>query len=655
MHTRNDSSLPFSDGQLLTLEAICQALTPAEDLPVDSDRTSAPRAAEFAGYLSAALSPDELGQMGQALSLLGSSLVNGCFTGQFRSLASLDRPGRERLLAAWAGSRIPQLRAGFQVFKRLALFLCYTRRDPLTGQNRHWQRIGYPGPVTPGVAPVAGSLTMLPIPESRTLEADVVVIGSGAGGAVVAAELAADGKRVVILEKGGYFQEADFDGAERLASQRLFEKRCLLTTRDAGMVLLAGSNIGGGTTINWMTSLRTPDHVLSAWETEFGITGAAGPTWQASLDAVWQRLNVNTEESVPNRQNQKLIDGCTALGHHWRVLPRNSRGCGDCGHCGFGCRFGAKQGVMKTYLQDAYEHGASLVAGAQVERVTIEGGVATGVEALANGQRLTVRSRVVVAAGGSIQTPALLLRSGLRNSNIGRHLHLHPTTAVVGIYPDPIEAWHGALQTAACDQFANLNEGYGFIVEVPPMHPGLAALALPWHSAAGHQQLMSQFSHMAAFIAITRDRDSGRVTVDRGGRPVVDYTVSRRDAPMVIRAAKEAARLHAAAGANVLVGPYNSLPEIEVRNHTVEEQLHRFAACGVRSNDLSLFSAHQMSSCRMGKNSRQAAVDPEGQTYEVRNLFVADGSALPTSTGVNPMISIMALAHRNARLLKARL
>jgi choline dehydrogenase-like flavoprotein len=495
----------------------------------------------------------------------------------------------------------------------------------------------------------------MPVTGNQTLEAEVVVIGSGAGGGVVAAELAAAGRRVVVVEKGSYFHEADFDGAELPATQRMFEKRGVLTTRDAGFVLLAGSNLGGGTTVNWMTSLRTPDHVLHQWQDEFGIAGAAGPEWQASLDAVCQRLNVNTDESVPNRQNQRLIDGCKALGYHWRVLPRNARGCQDCGHCCFGCRFGAKQGVLKTYLQDAYEHGAVIVAGAQVQRVTIDRGVATGIEAMVNGRLLTVRSRAVVAAGGSIQTPALLLRSGLRNSNIGRHLQLHPVAAVFGIYPEPIEGWHGALQTAACDHFADLDGGYGFIIEVPPIHPGSAALAMPWRDAEGHHRLMAQLAHSATFIAITRDRDAGRVFIDRGGRPVVNYTVSRRDAVHVIRAAQEAVRLHAAAGAHTIGGPYNNLPEIAVTNGSVEDYVRRFAELGVRKNDMTLYSAHQMSSCRMGRDSRQAAVNPNGETYEVRNLFVADGSALPTSTGVNPMISIMALAHRNAQVIKARL
>jgi choline dehydrogenase-like flavoprotein len=657
MRTPTQAVPPFRDAQLHTLEAVCQALAPPVDEPPAIGQATTPSltplAAEFASFLAKALSPDELRQIGRALSLLDSRLVNGCLTGQFRRLTALDRAGRERVLRAWARSRLAPLRAGFQVFKRLALFLCYTRLDPHTGHNPHWADIGYPGPVAPGQG--AAPLPVLSVAEDVTLEADVAVIGSGAGGGVVAAELAAAGHRVVVLEKGGYFHEADFDGAERASTERLFEKRGLSTTRDAGVVLLAGSNLGGGTTVNWMTCLRTPEYVLRQWQEEHGIAGAAGPEWQASLDAVCRRLNVNTAESVPNPQNQRLIDGCRALGYHWRVLPRNARGCRDCGHCCFGCRFGAKQGILKTYLHDAAEGGAVLVAGAHVERVTVRGGSATGVEATAASRCVTVRSRAVVAAGGSIQTPALLLRSGLGNPNVGRHLHLHPVAAVFGIYPERIEGWHGVMQSVGCDQFADLGGGYGFVIEVPPLHPGLAALGLPWRDAAGHQWLMRQLAHVAVFIAITRDRDGGRVWIDRGGRPVVDYTVSRHDARHVIRAAQEAARLHAAAGAHTVGGPYNNLAETAVAGGAVEARVRGFAGRGVRKNDLTLFSAHQMSSCRMGRSPRQAAVTPDGETYEVRNLFVADASALPTATGVNPMISIMALAHRNAQVIKSRL
>jgi choline dehydrogenase-like flavoprotein len=637
---------PFGAAHRRTLEALCRTLLPDHADP-------AGLADACAAALAEGVTEEEVRQVRLALTLLDSRLANGLVAGRLRRLRDLDTQGREAILCAWASSRLAPLRAGFQALKRLVLFLAYSLRDPATGGNPHWVAVGYPGP-PPALPPAPRPLSPLAIDADTTLDADAVVIGSGAGGGVVAAELAAAGKQVVILEKGGYFHAADFDGAERTGMQRLYEKQGMLATRDAGVIVLAGSTVGGGTTVNWMTSLRTPDHVLRQWERECGITGAAGPEWQASLDAVCDRLGVNTCESTPNGQNRRLIAGCEARGYHWRVLPRNARGCRDCGHCCFGCRFGAKQDVRTTFLHDACGRGAVLVAGCHVERVSIRSGAAAGVEAVANGHRLRVRAPVVVCAGGSIHTPALLLRSGLRNRNVGRHLHLHPVAAVFGLYDEPVAGWRGAIQTAACDQFADLGGGYGFVIEVAPVHPGLAALGLPWRGAAGHRDLMRRLDRLALFIAITRDRDGGRVWIDRRGRPVIDYTVSSRDAPHVLRGGAEAVRLHAAAGARLIGGPCNNLPEIDPQKAgKVEDHVRRFTARGPVKNDMVLFSAHQMSSCRMGSDPRRAPVRPDGQTWEVRNLFIADGSALPTATGVNPMISIMALAHRNAQVIKS--
>jgi choline dehydrogenase-like flavoprotein len=539
------------------------------------------------------------------------------------------------------------------MLKRLGLFFHYGRLDEQTGVNPLWAEIGYPGPRTPP-REVAKAIVPLTITDT-TLDADVVVIGSGAGGGVVAAELAAAGRKVLVLEKSGYANEADFDGAEVRSTQRLFEKKGILATRDLGVVLLAGSTLGGGTTVNWSTSLRTPDYVLKQWADECGVTAAASSEWQASLDAVCTRLHVNAEESSPNRQDQMLIAGCTALGYHWRPIARNVNGCRDCGYCSFGCPFGAKQSVLKTYLQDAVDCGAQVVVHCHVDRVTVQTGMATGVEATVNGHALSIRSKVVVVAAGSIHTPAVLKRSGLVNPNIGRHLHLHPVAAVYGVYDEPIESWRGPMQASVCDQFANLEDGYGFVVEVAPAHPAMLALGLPWHDAQSHRDFMNQANRIATFIVITRDREGGTVSVDERGQPVLDYTVSAYDGRHMIRGAQEAARLHAAAGAHTVAGPYNNLPAISLRKEpTVEDYVQRFPALDVIKNDMVLFSAHQMSSCRMGGNRRIAPVAPNGETYEVKNLYVSDASALPTATGVNPMISIMALAHRTSQILKAR-
>jgi choline dehydrogenase-like flavoprotein len=641
-----DTTGLLSDEQFRTLETVCTTLT---SCPTGDLTTS------LIGPIAELSNRADRQNFRRTMTLLESRLLNLALTGRFRRFTDLDPTRREQVLQAWAASRIGLLRAGFQMLKRLALFWRYAQLDEQTGAKPQWAAIGYPGPQTPSCE-VPKPIVPLSITKDTILDADAVVIGSGAGGGVVAAELAASGHKVIVLEKGGYANEADFDGAEARSTQRLFEKKGILATRDLGVVLLAGSTLGGGTTVNWSTSLRTPDYVLKQWAEECGVTAAASAEWQRSLDAVCQRLHVNTEESAPNRQDQKLIAGCTALGYHWRPIARNVQGCQDCGYCSFGCRFGAKQSVLKTYLQDAVDNGAQVVVHAHVDRLAARNGVAMGVEATVDGHRLTVRSKIVVVSAGSIHTPAILKRSGLVHPDIGRHLHLHPVAVLFGIYDELIESWRGPMQASVCDQFANLEAGYGFVVEVAPVHPGMLALGLPWRDAHSHRELMSRANHIATFIVMTRDKDGGTVTVDERGQPVLDYAVSAYDGRHLIRGAQEAARLHAAAGARTVGGPYHNLPPISLRKgNAIESYVSRFPSRGVIKNDMVLFSAHQMSSCRMGGSRKTAPVSPDGETYEVKNLYVADASALPAATGVNPMISIMALAHRTAQIIRARL
>src|SRR5439155_299513 len=267
-------------------------------------------------------------------------------------------------------------------------------------------------------------------------------------------------------------------------------------------------------------------------------------------DAVESRLDIDTEESERNAQNAVLAEGLDALGIPWRVIPRNVAGCGDCGHCGYGCRRGAKQSTMRTYLADALATGAELVARCHADRIAVKDGAAAGVEATcADGSRITVRAPLVVLAGGAIGTPALLLRSGLGGPQVGRSLHLHPVPAVLGLYERPIRTWSGVPQSVVSDAFARIEGGYGFRLEVPAALPGVLAAALPWRSAAQHRSLMEELAHVAVFIPIVRDREAGRVVIDRAGKAVLRYRVSGLTARLCTRAIVEAACLHLGARA----------------------------------------------------------------------------------------------------------
>lgn len=603
-------------------------------------------------------------QLQQFLGLVENRLVNGAATGIWKSFSQMTLDERTQLLYSWCTSRFFLARTAFQGLKRLSLALFYMAMDNTkTGQdaNPTWAAICYPGP-SPHPSDIPRTMTPITISEPTTLTTEVLVIGSGAGGGVVAAELASAGHDVLVVEKGGYRTEQDFHGREADSSEQLFEKFALLTTADTTMSVLAGSTLGGGTTVNWSASFRTPDHVLKEWAEEYGFTAATSRDYQRSLDAVTQRMNVGTAESIPNRNNAALEKGCQALGYHIDVIPRNVKGCEECGFCGYGCPFGAKQGTLKTFLQDAYDHQARILVDAYVGRVLHQHGKATGAEITVQGANgtpypVTVHAKAVVVSAGTIHTPAVLRRSGLTNANIGANLHLHPVTVIFGVFDDPVGIWQGVPMSRFSKQFSNLDgRGYGVTLECAPAHPGISAAALPWVSGRQHKDLMVKLHRMANMIVLTRDYHGGQVKVDARGNPVLHYHLHPYDAQHLMRGLVEALRIHRAAGAREVCSPHAAqLLYVEGKSGDFEDYLRRVEARGFQGNGYALFSAHQMSSCRIGGDPAHGAVDPTGETYELKNLFVADASAMPTASGVNPMVTIMGLSHYLAQHIKARL
>jgi choline dehydrogenase-like flavoprotein len=338
--------------------------------------------------------------------------------------------------------------------------------------------------------------------------------------------------------------------------------------------------------------------------------------------------------------------GLESLGWHVDGMPRNVLGCEQgvvCGTCGYGCPLGAKQSTARTWLADAAAAGARIVVGARARRVLVEAGAAAGVDA----GPVRVRARAVVAAAGAIETPALLLRSGLANPNLGRWLRLHPATAAFGLFEDEIRPWEGTLQALYSDQLRHLDGGYGVKYETVPLHPALLASALPWESAEQHGRLMTQLPRLSLIAVIPRDAGAGRVRLGRDGEAIVTYRLASGDADRLEAGLDGAARVLAAAGAR----------EIFTAHAQEQRWAGRFPRSAFRfgAGRGALYSFHLMGSARMGGSPDLAVAGPDGETWEVRNLVVADGSAFPTASGVNPMITIEAIAHLNATRLAARL
>ncbi|MEM6337054.1 MAG: GMC family oxidoreductase, partial [Bacteroidota bacterium] len=389
-----------------------------------------------------------------------------------------------------------------------------------------------------------------------------------------------------------------------------------------------------------------------------------GPAFQASTDAVSRAIGVNTDESFHNAQNKALWDGAKKLGYHVAEIPKNTRGCTPddaswYGFGGFGDASGTKQSTLKTYLRTAASHGARIMPDTTVETVIVSRGRAIGVEATqrdeeGNAFMVTIQARRVVVAAGALHTPALLMRSGVTHPHLGRHLYLHPTVSVAAFYPRPMDPWHGNMMTAVSNEFAKLDDGFGAKLETPPVHPGLLALALPWKSGEQHKELMLRARNLGAFIVLTRDRHGGRITTSRSGRPKVEYVLNPYDRKHLLAGIAGAARVHVASGAEEILFPHNQLPVY--RTSDGEAELERMIAempkWGWKPNQVPLFSAHQMGTCRMGGTDAGHPVRPDGQVRGVRGLYVADASLFPEASGVNPMLTIMALAHYVAQGLK---
>jgi choline dehydrogenase-like flavoprotein len=642
----------LSEIQRDTLKQVCDTFVPSVDVPDDPTGF-------FARPASALMIPEAIEQQ------LGSGAVpEEQLDGLRQLLDALAAQGfneaplaaREQTLHGFMDAD-PGALAGLSAFRGLTLMLFYGMPD-----NPNWEAIGYPGPraqpPTPEEAPKTISVTR-PSSADLTLTAEVVVVGSGSGGGVVAGELAAAGREVVVLEAGGYYNEADFNQLELWAYEKLYRAGGVAQTANGSLVLMTGSNLGGGSTVNWTNCLRTTDWVRQEWEAEHGLEGLAGLDYDAHLDAVWDRLAVNDRCSDYNGPSLRLKEGCDKLGWDFRTITRNAdrdRYDADlAGLMGFGDVTGAKLGTLKTYLQDAADAGARFVVNCSVQRVLVENGRAAGVEGTYlddEGRRasVVVRAQTVVLAAGALDTPAVLLRSGIGGPAAGDYLRLHPATAMPAVYGEPQKAWWGPPQTALSAEFANVEDGYGFLIETSHASPAVTGSAVPWVTGQQHKEYMARSPVTSSLVLLLRDRGHGRVTIDAAGNPVHSYDLDDAiDIKNFRRGMAELARLNEAAGAHEIYTLHRKLTRW---SRATGEDIEVFAK---RAHDGALdpyehatFSLHHMGSARMGKDPAASVADPWGQLHDTPGVWIGDASAFPSASGTNPMITTMALAHRTA-------
>jgi choline dehydrogenase-like flavoprotein len=496
-------------------------------------------------------------------------------------------------------------------------------------------RTAYPN-VTVGAA-LAGDLDLV---------ADAVVVGTGAGGATAAARLRDAGLEVVLLEEGGLHRTETFTTDPATMIRRLYrDAGTTMILGHPGILFAEGKCVGGSTVINGGMSWRAPERVLAHWQRDLGLE-AAGPQAMEPYFVEAERIlhvEPNAEDTF-GRNTHLFLAGARRLGWPVARAPRNMRRCMGLNNCALGCPTGAKQAMHVTEIPRALGAGAALVTHARVDRVLFAGGRAAGVRGRLVGEdgrprgRFRVRAALVVLAAGARHTPGILKRSWLRARPIGRGLHTHPNAKVVGIFDEPIDPWVGTHQAFHIHHFLE----QGILIGYAAVPPGLLAAALPGLGAA-HAARMRRYNHMLTAATLVEDVSEGRVVLGPDRQPYMFFDLGPRDVETVHRGVALTAELLFAAGARQVLLPFADLPAIDT-----PDALGRIAARPRVATGIELMTVHIMGTARMAVDARRGATDASGAVHGVTGLVVADASVLPSSIGVNPQETIVAMALRNA-------
>jgi len=497
--------------------------------------------------------------------------------------------------------------------------------------------------------------------DGSTIEADVAIVGTGAGGGIAAEILALAGLSVVMIEEGPLRTSSDFRMRESDAYPDLYMESAARKTADKAINVFQGRCVGGGTTVNWTTSFRTPPTTLAHWAQAHSVRGLSPEALAPWFERMEQRLDIGSWPIPPNANNAALATGASRIGISHGTIRRNVRGCVDLGYCGVGCPLNAKRGTMVTAIAGALAKGARLLTRtralrfvAELDRVVALECVAMDASGVAPGNvRFTVRAKRFVAAAGGIGTPALLLRSKLPDPHdlVGRRTFLHPTLVSAALMPERVEAYNGAPQTVYSDHFLDtlpLTGPMGFKLEVPPVHPILVATTLPGHGDA-HAAWMRELPRLQVVIALLRDgfhpqSTGGTVRLRDDGTPVLDYPFTDFVWDGARRAFKAMAEVQFAAGA-VKVMPVHGDAQAFASNEAAQRAIDGFA---LRPLATKVVSAHVMGGCPIGTDPSRSVVDMDGRHHHLANLHVLDGSLFPTSIGANPQLSIFGLAAKLA-------
>ena len=475
----------------------------------------------------------------------------------------------------------------------------------------------------------------------HVVQADACVIGTGAGGAAVAKELAEGGMRVVMLEEGEHHQTDEFTTRPREMTARLYRDAGMTATLgNAPIVLPLGRGVGGTTTINSGTCFRTPPSVLEMWQSRFGLERLT----QEELDPYFRRVEriVNVSQVPPQlagRNAEVVKRGADALGWSGDYIYRNVRGCVGSGVCVFGCPTSAKQSANMSYMPLAWQAGAITYTGAKATHIELSNRKARAVNAkTTGGGRLRVEAKTVIVACGAIHTPLFLHRNGLGTSSqeLGNNLAIHPATGVRALFDEEIDMAKGVPQSFYIDEFA----GERIMFEGAAGPPDYLAMSMPF-SRERHRDLMLQFKHFSQFGVMVSDLSRGRVR-ERLGRAEIHYDVNADDAATFKRGIELLCELYFAAGAHTVFPPVEHVGTLK------DGDLTPLKEATIAPRHLTLMAFHPLGTARADARPKHGVVDQDLELHDAEGVYVADGSVVPSSLGVNPQITIMALATRLA-------
>jgi len=598
------------------------------------------------------------------LTLTKSSTRVGCLltTGYTTSFHLQPVNIRHQILRNWAKSYLHPLRQSAKALEQLCTSI-WIKTSPTIGPILGFPRAPVHG--KPGKGFEYSFLQLPPNPEPQLLETDVVIVGSGCGGAVCAKNLAETGYRVIVLDKSYHWGPEHLPMTERDSGIHLFANGGIESADDGSICVIAGQAWGGGGTVNWSASLQTQGFVRREWADK-GLPFFTSSDFQDSLDRVCHRMGVSTEYVEHNINNKTLFEGARKLGYSRKMVPQNTGGNQHyCGYCTMGCGAAEKQGPVVSFLPDAEKAGAQFIEGFDAQKILFEDingqKTANGVKGrwisrdtsggVQGNDRTTreviIKAKRVIVSGGTLQSPLLLLRSGLTNPQIGKNLYLHPVTLVSATYPDepPINPWEGAVLTSVVDEFQNLDgHGHGVKLECMTMLPSWVLPFQAWTGGLDYKMLCSKMPHMTSHIVLTRERESGRVYPDPvDGKCRIAYTPSAFDKRHTMEGVLALAKIAYVQGAKEIITTTVGMPPFErsddaaadsgdgINDPDFQAWLAEVRKRGLNPPETGWGSAHQMGTCRMASTPRAGVVDPKGKVWGVEGLFVADASVFPSA------------------------